>query len=264
MTKNKSVSAVKAVDLAIGYNGKALFPAFSFELRPGTFNVVIGENGSGKSTLLHTIGGNLKPVAGRVEAGGVDVNRASAREIARTISLVYTDRLVSGGLTVREVVEMGRHPHTGFLGRLGAEDRVIVESAMNSVGIMHKSDSFLADVSDGERQKTMIARALAQETPVLMLDEPTNFLDAASRMEIMQLIRQLVDEKHLTAIVSTHDTATALVHADSVLTILPDDARAVSVDACGTPEAFDRLDKVFASRGIGFDVSRNDFVMRKH
>lgn len=251
---------IKLNEISIGYNGRPLFDRFSLEIPSGTFNVIIGANGTGKSTLLQTIGRLLLPVSGNVVIDGRDIGSLSRKDLARTISFVYSERFSGAGLTVRELVEMGRYPYTGLLGRLTSSDRQIVNEAMVDVGVSHKSECFLSDISDGERQKAMIARVLAQQTPVLMLDEPTNYLDAASRIEVLELIKNLVHDKSITALISTHDTSMALSMADNVITILSDDKCPVAIHKAGSAEAFARLDRVFADRNIRFDTERLDFI----
>lgn len=260
MAQQHEYPALEVDALQIGYHKRPLMGPINFVLPRGSFNVLIGANGAGKSTLLQTLSGSLKPIGGRILIDGCDINALSHKELAKRLSLVFTDRLTSGGLTVREVVKMGRHPHTGLLGRLSADDRAIVDKAMEDVGISHKADAYLSDTSDGERQKAMIARTLAQQTPLLLLDEPTNFLDVASRLELLDMIRRLVDDKGITAIISTHDIASSIVLADNVITMLPHDDKPVSADKCGSPEALRRLDGIFSNRGIVFDSGKNDFT----
>lgn len=256
----EKLSAIKLHNLAVGYKGVPLLPPFNLEIPKGTINVIVGANGAGKSTLLHTIGGTVPPIGGSVEIMGQSVRSLSYRQLARLVSFVYTDRLRSGGLTVRELIEMGRHPYTGFLGRLSDDDRKITEKAIADVGIEAKMNSFLSDVSDGELQKALIARALAQQTPIILLDEPTNFLDSASRLEILRLIRELVNQSGLTVLFSSHDTSAALNYADNVITLLPHGTPHVSINRTGSSEAAERLTAVFADRGITFNPEINDFT----
>lgn len=261
MAKRHETLAINMENLAIGYGGRELFRPFNLVIPKGTFNVIVGENGSGKSTLLHTICGNLKPIQGNVAINGCDIKDLSPRELAQKLSLVYTDRVNAGGLTVRELIEMGRQPYTGFLGRLNKSDKKIVEEAILEVGIEHKQDCFLSDVSDGERQKAMIARALAQKTPILMLDEPTNFLDAASRLEILSLVARLVESQKITALISTHDISAALALSDNVITIIPSDENSISIDESDSARAYERLSKVFISRGVTFDRASRNYIL---
>ena len=251
---------IKLNNLVIGYRGRGLFAPFSITVPSGTMNVIVGANGTGKSTLLHTVAGLLPVVAGQVVVNGKNLKQMSRRQLSQTMSFVNSERHTASGLTVREVVETGRYPFTGFLGRMSAEDRTIVNASMCDVGISHKADAYLSDISDGERQKTMIARVLAQQTPVILLDEPTNFLDAASRIETLGLIRQLTSEKGITALISTHDIPTALSLADNVITVLPDDDIPIEITPTGSEQSICRLDRIFADRRVRFDPVRSDFV----
>ena len=168
-------------NLSIGYQkGKSstiVLKNLNISLKRGSLVALVGANGIGKSTLLRTITSNQLPIEGYVTLNGKRFDEISKKELSKLLSIVNTDRTRAGGLTVRELVSLGRQPYTGFLGILDSNDRQIVETAMQNAGIAHKADSFLAELSDGERQKTMIAKALAQNTPVIILDEPTAFLD---------------------------------------------------------------------------------------
>ena len=252
--------AIRLRDVSIGYNGKALFDPITLSVPKATVTVIIGANGSGKSTLLHTISGNIRPISGIIEICNSDIATIGNRQLAKIVSLVYTDKLVTGGLTVGELVSMGRYPYTGFLCRLSSEDKKIVDESMAAVGIIGKKDCYLANISDGERQKAMIARALAQQTPILLLDEPTNFLDVASRLEILDLIARLVKEKQITVLLSTHDITAAMEMTDNVITVIPDNRMPVSIDAKNSKNSMQRMEKVFADRGIVFD--HKDYVFR--
>ena len=136
------------------------------------------------------------------------------RERSRTIGIVLTDKTYAGGLTVYELVALGRQPHTGFFGRLHAHDKMLVRQAIEAVGMSHKSESYVSELSDGERQKIMIAKVLVQECPLILLDEPTAFLDVVSRIEIMQLLHRLAIKEQKAILLSTHDISHALTIAD--------------------------------------------------
>ena len=177
--------------------------------------------------------------------------------MARIMSVVYTERTNAGALTAREVVELGRQPYTGFFGRLSAEDHHIVAKSLEDVGMVALSDRFMATLSDGERQKVMIARALAQRTPVMILDEPTSFLDVASRLEIMQLLKMLADDYDTAVLLSTHDVASALA-VSSQLWLMPGGGRFES----GTPNELIQsgsLQNLFEGRGVEFCAEAMDF-----
>ena len=195
-------SAVSAQHLAIGYSlgkgrWKTVHPCVDFTLNLGELTSLIGLNGAGKSTLIKTLCRFQPPVGGSVSVMGKDVREYAPHEFALTVGVVLTDRTNAGGLTVRELVSLGRQPHTGFLGHLGDRDRIVVSAAMDSVGISHKADSYVSELSDGERQRAMIAKALAQECPVIVLDEPTAFLDVASRIETMSLLHETARRQHV-------------------------------------------------------------------
>lgn len=255
-----TADAITVTNLSIGYPKKTVLTDINFTIPTGTVTAIIGANGTGKTTLLKTLSGVLAPVRGSVEIAGKELNEISRRQLAGLMSIVYTDRTTgAGGLTVRELVALGRHPHTGPLGRLSNHDHKVVNDAIESLGIGPKADTFLSDISDGERQKAMIARALAQETPVILLDEPTSFLDAASRLEILSLARQLADDHRRTILLSTHDTAPSLAIADLVLTIARTQKESVMLNARDDSSLVDRMNSIFADRDIRFNPLTGDF-----
>ena len=258
-----SRSAISLENVILGYYPKKvpLFAPISLDIPHKSLNVIVGANGSGKSTLLHTIAGTLKPIDGNVFIDNNEISRLSVRKKARLVSLTYTERIYSGGLTVRELVQMGRHPYTGFLSYLSKKDHQIVTNALNDIGISHKANEFLSDISDGERQKAMIARALAQQTPFMLFDEPTNFLDAASRLEILALIHRLVQEKNVTVLLSGHDISHMLNLADNVITVIPENEAPVKLNPVDSDEANQRLNEIFLSRGVHYDDASHDFAL---
>ena len=228
------------------------------QLQKGTLTALIGANGAGKSTLLRTLTAAQPPLCGSIRWLGRDIRDIPRAEMARTVSLVCTDRTSAGDLTIAEVVALGRQPYTGVFGRLGADDRRIVAEAMQAVGIAGMAGRALATLSDGERQKTMIARALAQATPVMLLDEPTSFLDAASRIEVMQLLRRLCDTRDKTVLLSTHDIAPAMAVADNLWVVRRDERDMV----CGPRDrvtASGAMDSVFDSESVRFDAAAADY-----
>ena len=207
-------------DLTIGYiTGKqttAILSHLNLNLKQGRLTALLGRNGACKSTLLRTITSASQPIDGSIDIDGKDLTAMNGRERSRIIALVTTERITVRGLTVTDLVSLGRQPHTGFLGRLSQSDRDTVEHAMQLVGIDHKANSYTSDLSDGERQKAMIARALAQDTPIIILDEPTAFLDIASRIETMQLLHKLAHEQGKAVLLSSHDLSQSLLMADDL------------------------------------------------
>ncbi len=213
-------------DLAVGYrNGKkevTLLSGLNLSLESGKLVALLGRNGAGKSTLLRALTCDERPLSGSILANGKNLLEMSQKERSRLIGLVSTERIQAGALTVTELVGLGRQPHTGFLGRLDDEDREIVRQAMIDAGISDKAGDYVASLSDGERQKAMIARALAQQTPIIILDEPTAFLDVASRIETMRLLQTLAHDRGKAVLLSSHDISQSLLLADELWLITTD------------------------------------------
>ncbi len=248
-------------DLSVGFkNGKAetiLLSGLNLTLEQGTLTALLGRNGAGKSTLLRAIGGSERPLAGGVKINGEDLHNMTFAQAARLIALVTTERVSVGALTVKELVELGRQPHTGFLGKLSAQDREVVERAMESTGIKEMAGKMMSQLSDGERQKVMIARALAQETPVIILDEPTAFLDVANRIETMQLLGELAHAQGKAVLLSSHDISQSLRLADQ-LWLVTDDRHVI----CDSPQDIldnNDMDRIFNSGHIRFNPTLLDF-----
>ena len=187
-----------------------------FELEAGELVCLLGPNGSGKSTLLRTIAGMQRPLAGSVELLGHDVRTRTPEWLARHLSIVLTEPIDAGALTARELVGLGRYPFTDWLGRLTAVDRERIDAAIAAVGAEAIADRRVRSLSDGERQRVLIARALAQEPKLVILDEPTAYLDLPRRIETLGLLRRLVRENGVSVLLSTHHLDLALSHADRV------------------------------------------------
>lgn len=228
-------------------------------LRKGEMVLLLGANGIGKSTLLRTISGVQQALSGSVTLCGRHLSAYSQRERSRLVGIVYTDRTHAGALTVEELVGLGRQPHTGFFGRMDDNDRRIVSQAMKATGIIHKAKAYTADLSDGERQKAMIAKAIAQETPIIILDEPTAFLDTSSRLDILSMLKSMARDHGRSVLLSTHDIGSALPLADR-LWILDAD-RIASEGDMRSMIASGTLDRIFPNAGIHFDPTRSDFVI---
>ena len=210
-------------DLAVGYRDgkrvKRLLENVNLGLRSGRLTALLGRNGAGKSTLLRALSRGDKPIDGTIMLRGIDIGTLSNDEWSRLVAIVTTDRIAAGALTVTELVALGRQPYTGLLGRLDADDRDIVADAIAAGGLNDKASRYIATLSDGERQKAMVARALAQQTPIIMLDEPTAFLDVASRIDILRLLRHVTDDLGRTILLSTHDISQTLTVTDDLWVI---------------------------------------------
>lgn len=210
---------LSAKELSIGYRTgkgsvKRVHEHLALSLHRGELVCLLGPNGAGKSTLLRTLSAAQPPLGGTLLLEGKPLKSYSEKDRSRMIGVVLTEKTQTGGLTVYELVALGRQPHTGFFGRLNDADRRIIDEAMEAVGITHKAGSYVAELSDGERQKALIAKALVQESPLIILDEPTAFLDVASRIETMTLLHDIARQQHKCILLSTHDVEQALILAD--------------------------------------------------
>ena len=214
------VETIRLSGLAIGYPGKhsvkVVAEGITQSIHSGELTCLLGENGAGKSTLLRTLSGFLPALSGEITILGKPLREYREKELATVIGVVLTEKTNLQNMTVTELVGMGRSPYTGFWGRLSAEDRRKVDDALALVGIVPLRDRMVQTLSDGERQKVMIAKALAQETPIIFLDEPTAFLDYPSKVEILNLLHRLSCEMGKTVFLSTHDLDLALRVADRV------------------------------------------------
>lgn len=253
------MALLNASSLTIGYRGHSpVAGPVDLSLDQGVMTVLLGANGCGKSTLLRTIAGAQPPLGGTLTIGSTDISRLKPSELAKTVSLVCTDRTMAGGLTVGQTVALGRQPHTGFFGRLSAADRVIVDQAMETMGIASMRDRYTATLSDGERQKTMIARALAQETPLIILDEPTTFLDVAARLDVMAMLQRLASQGK-TILFSTHDVTEALAVAPQAWLMTRGTVTSGPVE---TLIATGALNHLFPDPRITFNPTARTFTLR--
>lgn len=213
-------AALSAHDLTAGYRrwrrAIPIVHAACLEARRGELTAVVGPNGSGKSTLLRTLVGAQPPLDGQVHIDGRDLRRIGRPARARHLAVVLTDRVEPGLFTVGDMVALGRHPYTGWHGRLDSTDQAAVRRAGETVGISALWDQPFGELSDGQRQRVMLARALAQEPAVLVLDEPTAFLDVPGRVTLTVLLTRLATETGVAVVLSTHDLDLALGHAGQV------------------------------------------------
>lgn len=192
-------------NLTTGYGHKTVSCGLNAELQEGRLTCLLGPNGSGKSTLLRTISGAQMPLSGSV-----------TRTDSRTLSIVLTSRIDVAQLRAWDVVAMGRHPYTGYFGKLTAQDDEIIQEAMRTTQTLPFRNRNMTSLSDGEAQKVMIAKALAQQTPVILLDEPSAFLDFPSKVSLMLMMRNLAHNHGKTILLSTHDVSLALKTADTL------------------------------------------------
>lgn len=217
----KKPAALIGKNLSLGYRkGKQIHEVasgVSFELEAGELTCLLGPNGVGKSTLLRTIMGVLPPLAGELRINGKEINDYSKEELSKNLSVVLTDRLQVGNLKAEDLVSLGRIPHTGWMGRLGKNDLAQINEAISATKTEYLRNFPVHELSDGQLQKVMIARALAQDGEILLLDEPTAHLDLVNRYEIMFLLRQIARKANKAILVVTHDLEIALESADKLL-----------------------------------------------
>jgi iron complex transport system ATP-binding protein len=217
-------------DLAAGYH-TAVVDGVTVTARPGRLLTLIGPNGAGKSTVLKTLIGQLAPVAGTVFLDGEDLRRRTPVEIARRLAAVMTERPAPELMTCFDVAAAGRYPYTGRLGLLRSDDRAAVEEAMALVQVSELRDREFTRISDGQRQRVLLARAICQEPAVLVLDEPTGYLDIRHKMDFMVLLRRLARQRQIAVILSLHELELAQRFSDEILCL-----KEGRVDRSGTPE----------------------------
>ena len=204
-------------DLNIGYAQKEILSGLNFTIGKGELVGLVGSNGIGKSTLLKTIIGSLKPLSGEITLDGKSLHSISQQELSKIISIVLTDKVGGFNLTVFDIVASGRIPYLNAFGQLKEEDVTIVNQSLNTICIRDLSKNYFDELSDGQKQKVLIAKSLAQQTPVILMDEPTAFLDFESRLQLFQILKQLVKEQQKTVIVSSHDLDVLFRNVDKVL-----------------------------------------------
>ena len=247
-----------AENLIIGYSAQHPVAAnLSLALAKGQLTSLLGPNGVGKSTLLRTLANLQRPLSGSISVNGANIASLTAQELSRTIALVLTDRVSAGGLTVFELVSLGRQPYTGFFGRLTDADKELVIKAMTDVGIAAKAECHVSELSDGERQKVMIAKALAQQTPIIILDEPTAFLDAEARVEVMLLLHRLAAESQKAILLSTHDIDVATQISDNLWLM---NGSGLSCGSIAEIVADGLFNNLFKDSNLRFDAAARRFV----
>ena len=260
------IPVIETSDLKIGYAGKGgkskiVHDSLLLQLRSGELTSLLGLNGAGKSTLLRTLCGFQPALGGEISINGRILSDYSHSELSRIIGVVLTEKTNAGGISVNELVSLGRHPYTGFFGQLSAEDKSIVFDSLDAVGMSGKAQSHVSELSDGERQKVMIAKVLAQQCPIIILDEPTAYLDVTSRIETMSLLHRLAVEHGKAILLSTHDLDLAIQMSDCLW--LQQEKRQM---VCGAPEDLilnGSFETFFNRKGISFDPSTGKLTADK-
>ena len=212
---------IRFENLTLGYGSRTLIDSLTGEIRRGHLTALVGRNGTGKSTLLRAIAQWGDITSGEIFIDGKELSHISPSEMASKVALVTTDKVRIANLRCRDVVALGRAPYTNWIGRMQEQDNEIVEQSLAAVGMSDYADKTMDRMSDGECQRIMIARALAQQTPIILLDEPTAFLDMPNRYELCTLLRGLAHRENKSILFSTHELDIALELCDSIALIAP-------------------------------------------
>ena len=263
MTKENNHIALKIENLSIGYASKKersiIASNLNMEIEKGAFVCLLGKNGIGKSTLLRTLSKIQPSFDGEILLNDIPLHNYSANELAQKISLVLTEKLPESNLTVFELIALGRQPYTNWIGKLSGKDIEKINLSMKQTHIEHLSNSKFYELSDGQLQRVLISRALAQDTDIIILDEPTAHLDVQHKMETFQLLKNLAKELHKTILVSTHEIHQAIQSANE-LWLMTDDNLIV-----GEPQELinnGNIEKLFTSENIVFNKKNLQFVLK--
>ncbi|MBO5892971.1 MAG: ABC transporter ATP-binding protein [Alistipes sp.] len=212
---------IRFENLTLGYGSRTLIDNLSTSIKAGELTALVGRNGTGKSTLLRAITGLGDRIKGNIYLAGKPIDSLTTAELAQTVAFVTTDKVRIANLRCRDVVALGRAPYTNWIGRMQVQDEEIVMHSMALVGMSDYADKTMDRMSDGECQRIMIARALAQQTPIILLDEPTAFLDMPNRYELCTLLQHLAHQEKKSILFSTHELDIALALCDSIALISP-------------------------------------------
>lgn len=226
-------------DLTVGYNGKPLIKDISVRLKKGEILTLIGPNGSGKSTILKSITKHLRTIGGDSFIDGASVEKMSFKEMSTKVAVVLTERLRPEMMTCRDLVATGRYPYTGSLGLLTDEDERAVDDALGKVHAAEIQDRDFTEISDGQKQRILLARAICQDPDIIVLDEPTSFLDIKHKLELLNILRTMAKEKGITVIMSLHEIDLAQKISDKVMCV-----RGEHITSFGTPEEIFREDVI--------------------
>lgn len=252
-------------DLSTGYRSrreeKVISQHLELAIAPGEVVMLMGPNGSGKSTLMHTMAGLLPPLSGEVIISGKPLSSLKMKELARLLSLVLTERIPAGNMSISDIVAVGRYPYTGFRGNLRPEDKAVIHEALRACHLDGMQERLYSTLSDGEKQRVMIARALAQETPLILLDEPTAHLDLPSRLEVTTMLRSLARSLGKSILISTHELDLALGWADTIW--LMDRAGEIVSAAPEDLILGGHIERVFGAPGLSYDQERGEFSIRQ-
>lgn len=251
---------IRFENLTLGYGTRTLIDSLTGEIRRGHLTALVGRNGTGKSTLLRAIAQLGDIASGEIFIDGKELSRISPSEMASKVALVTTDKVRIANLRCRDVVALGRAPYTNWIGRMQEQDNEIVEQSLAAVGMSDYADKTMDRMSDGECQRIMIARALAQQTPIILLDEPTAFLDMPNRYELCTLLRGLAHRENKSILFSTHELDIALELCDSIALIAPPQMHILPTEEMIRSGHIERL---FTTGVVSFDPETRTVSIRE-
>lgn len=262
MDNTKNIIEIRDLNIGYSHNNQeiSIQTGLNLKLKKGELCCLIGPNGVGKSTLLRTISTQLQPLSGDILLNGKSINEYDHNLLARYLSVVLTEDIYVPNLTVKELIAMGRFPYTNFWGKIEKKDEEKVEEAIQLLGLQTLADRNFIELSDGEKQKALIAKALAQDTPLILLDEPTAFLDFPSKMAILVELKKIAHTKNVGIVLSTHDLELALKMAD-LIWLFPD-KNEYQTDIPEDMVLSGAISKAFSNEFLSFDMQTAHFTQR--
>lgn len=246
----------KTESLSVGYHGTAVISELNIGMEKGQILTLIGPNGAGKSTVLKSIARQLAPIAGCVYLENANLLEMTAKEVSTKMAVLLTERIKGEMMTCGDIVATGRYPYTGYFGVLGETDKKAVSEAMELVKVADLKDRDFSEISDGQRQRVMLARAIAQNPEIIVLDEPTSFLDIKHKLEFLSVLERMKEEKNVTIIMSMHELELAGKISDRILCLKGEYA-----DKFGTPEEV--MEEEYIRNLFGIDVELKAFADAK-
>lgn len=250
---------IKLNDITLAFGERRLIEHASAHFECGKMTALLGRNGTGKSTLLRAIAALGRLQSGTIEIGGRDLRELSSAELARMIAFVNTERISVEAMTAYDLVAVGRSPYTGWSGKLRSGDHEVIERSIRIAGVEHLADRYVDTLSDGECQRVMIARALAQDTPAILLDEPTSYLDMPNRYELCTLLGRLAHDEGKCVLYSTHELDIALTLSDSIALV---DTPQLLYMPTREMIASGSIERLFDSPYIRFDASTRSIHLK--
>lgn len=250
---------IKLNDITLSFGSRKLIERASAHFECGRMTALLGRNGTGKSTLLRAIASLGEVQGGAIEIGGRELSELSNADLARMVAFVNTERVSVEAMTAYDLVAVGRSPYTDWSGRLRSSDHEVIERSIRIAGVEHLADRYVDTLSDGECQRVMIAKALAQDTPAILLDEPTSYLDMPNRYELCTLLGRLAHDEGKCVLFSTHELDIALTLSDNIALV---DTPQLLYMPTGEMIASGSIERLFDSPYIRFDASTRSIHLK--